>query len=107
MKRFRILVVDDEEDVRTFLTMVFEDAGAEVVTASDGDQAVAMASEHQPDLISLDLSMPGISGMEVLRRLQADGCSADVVVLTAHGSVEAAVSALKAGAMGVGCLIVN
>ena len=82
----KILVVDDEEDVRTFLTMVFEDAGAEVVTASDGDEAVAMASEHQPDLISLDLSMPGKDGVETFVELRktAETQEIPVCVITGH-----------------------
>jgi len=82
----KILVVDDEEDVRTFLTTVFEDAGAEVVTASDGDEAVAMASEHQPDLISLDLSMPGKDGVETFVELRrtAETEEIPVCVVTGH-----------------------
>jgi Fe-S oxidoreductase/ActR/RegA family two-component response regulator len=82
----RILVVDDEEDVRTFLIMVFEDAGAEVISASDGDEAIAMAREHQPDLISLDLSMPGKDGVETfveLRRID-ETMEIPVCVVTGH-----------------------
>ena len=82
----KILVVDDEEDVRTFLTMVFEDAGAEVITATDGDEAVAMATEHQPDLISLDLSMPGKDGVETFVELRktAETQEIPVCVVTGH-----------------------
>ena len=60
----RILVVDDEEDVRVFLTTVLEDAGAEVFTAADGDEAIAVATREKPDLVTLDLSMPGKDGIE-------------------------------------------
>jgi len=82
----KILVVDDEEDVRTFLTMVFEDAGAEVITATDGDEAVAMARQHQPDLISLDLSMPGKDGVETFVELRktAETQEIPVCVVTGH-----------------------
>jgi CheY-like chemotaxis protein len=82
----KVLVVDDEEDVRSFLMMVFEDAGAEVVSASDGDQAVAMAREHQPDLISLDLSMPGKDGVETFVELRrtAETEEIPVCVVTGH-----------------------
>jgi len=82
----KILVVDDEEDVRTFLIMVFEDAGAEVISASDGDEAIDMAREHQPDLISLDLSMPGKDGVETfveLRRID-ETMEIPVCVVTGH-----------------------
>ena len=82
----KVLVVDDEEDVRSFLMMVFEDAGAEVLSASDGDQAVAMAREHQPDLISLDLSMPGKDGVETFVELRrtAETEEIPVCVVTGH-----------------------
>jgi Fe-S oxidoreductase/CheY-like chemotaxis protein len=66
----RILVVDDEEDVRIFLTTVLEDAGAEVLTASDGDEAIAVANREKPDLITLDLSMPGKDGVEAFCELR-------------------------------------
>jgi Fe-S oxidoreductase/ActR/RegA family two-component response regulator len=65
-----VLVVDDEDDVRLFLTTVFEDAGATVVTATDGDEAIVEAKKHQPDLISLDLSMPGKDGVEAFVELR-------------------------------------
>ena len=79
----KVLVVDDEEDVRSFLMMVFEDAGAEVVSASDGDQAVAMAREHQPDLISLDLSMPGKDGVETFVELRRTAETEEIPVCAA------------------------
>jgi Fe-S oxidoreductase/CheY-like chemotaxis protein len=82
----RILVVDDEEDVRTFLVTVFEDAGAEVLQASDGDEALAVARVEKPDLISLDLSMPGKDGVEAfydLRKTPETG-SIPICVVTGH-----------------------
>jgi Fe-S oxidoreductase/CheY-like chemotaxis protein len=84
----KILVVDDEEDVRTFLTTVFEDAGAEVITATDGDEAVAMASEHQPDLISLDLSMPGKDGVEAFVELRKTEETREIPVCVVTGHPE-------------------
>jgi CheY-like chemotaxis protein len=66
----RILVVDDEEDVRTFLTTLLEDAGAEVLIAEDGDEAIAVANREKPDLITLDLSMPGKDGVEAFCELR-------------------------------------
>jgi CheY-like chemotaxis protein len=66
----RILVVDDEEDVRVFLTTLLEDAGAEVLTAADGDEAIRVAAEHKPDLVTLDLSMPGKDGIEAFCELR-------------------------------------
>ena len=62
----RILVVDDEEDARTYIGTVLEDAGAEIIEAADGDAALDLARREQPDVITLDISMPGRSGVEVL-----------------------------------------
>jgi Fe-S oxidoreductase/CheY-like chemotaxis protein len=84
----KILVVDDEEDVRTFLTTVFEDAGAEVITATDGDEALAMAREHQPDLISLDLSMPGKDGVEAFVELRKNAETEEIPVCVVTGHPE-------------------
>jgi CheY-like chemotaxis protein len=68
----KILVVDDEADIRTFLTTVLEDNGATVITAEDGDQALALAKSEKPDLMTLDLSMPGKDGGAVYAALRAD-----------------------------------
>jgi Fe-S oxidoreductase/ActR/RegA family two-component response regulator len=84
----KILVVDDEEDVRTFLVMVFEDAGAEVISASDGDEAIEMAREHQPDLISLDLSMPGKDGVETFVELRKNDETMEIPVCVVTGHPE-------------------
>ena len=64
LQGYKILVVDDEEDVRTFLLAVFADAGARICEAADGDEAVEVAKREQPDLITLDLSMPGRDGID-------------------------------------------
>ena len=70
LRGWRILVVDDEEDVRTFLTTLFEDAGAEVFTAADGDEAIRVAAKESPNIITLDLSMPGKDGVEAFCELR-------------------------------------
>jgi CheY-like chemotaxis protein len=82
----KILVVDDEEDVREFLKTVFEDAGATVVTAADGVQALAVAKAERPDLISLDLSMPHRDGVEAFYDLRntPETQSIPVCVVTGH-----------------------
>jgi two-component system response regulator HydG len=96
--RANVLIVDDDPGLRRALAdrlRFWEHGTAE---AADGRQALAALAEREFDLVLLDLSMPGMGGLEVLRALQESGCSADVVVLTAHGSVEAAVEAIKLGA---------
>jgi Fe-S oxidoreductase/ActR/RegA family two-component response regulator len=83
-----ILVVDDEEDIRLFLTAVFEDAGAVVIEASDGDEALALARQHRPNLITLDLSMPGRHGVETFIELRTTDATADIPVCIVTGHPE-------------------
>ena len=82
----RILVVDDEEDVRLYIATVLEDAGAEVIEARDGDEALARALDWKPDLITLDLSMPGKDGIEVFSELRDNSETGGIAVciLTGH-----------------------
>jgi CheY-like chemotaxis protein len=68
----KILVVDDEPDVLTFLSALLKDAGYEVLTAEDGTQALQVARQERPDLISLDLAMPNKTGTEFYRKMQKD-----------------------------------
>ncbi len=84
----KILVVDDEEDARTFIATVLEDAGAEILQASDGDRAVAMAKQEKPDAITLDISMPGRDGVEVFGELRQDAQTAGIPVCVVTGHPE-------------------
>jgi CheY-like chemotaxis protein len=68
----RILIVDDEEDITTYLKSVFDDNGYETICASGGDEALKLARQHQPDLICLDISMPPPTGVRVYRNLRDD-----------------------------------
>ena len=67
---YRILVVDDDEDTRTYLLAVLADAGAQICEAGDGDEAIDVAGREHPDLITLDLSMPGKDGVVALCELR-------------------------------------
>ncbi len=93
-----ILIVDDDAALRRALTDRCRHWGHEVATAADGQQALDCAEKQAFDVIVLDLNLPGLSGLDVLERLKAADCTADVVVLTAHGSVANAVEAVKRGA---------
>ncbi len=93
-----VLIVDDDAGLRRALADRLAHWGHAVAEAADGAAAQAEAARREFDLVLLDLAMPGPSGLETLRRLKEAGCGADVVILTAHGSVEAAVEALKLGA---------
>ena len=72
LEGYKILVVDDEADIRTFLATVMEDNGATVIQAQDGDKAIELARKERPDLMTLDLSMPGKDGGAVFAALRAD-----------------------------------
>ncbi len=94
----RVLVADDEKNMRWVLAQALEAEDFEVVQAVDGKGALAAVAEAEPDLMVLDHRMPKPDGMEVLRRLRAGGGTFPIIMLTAHGNVELAVEAMKAGA---------
>ncbi len=94
----RILIVDDEKNMRWVLTQAFTADGFEVAEAADGKEALSLANEFEPDIMVLDHRMPAPDGMEVLRRLRGRGATFPIIMLTAHGNVEQAVDAMKAGA---------
>jgi DNA-binding response OmpR family regulator len=81
----RILIVEDSEDLAAALAHNLELEGHEVKTAGDGRRGLEVASQWEPQLIILDLMMPGIDGYEVLRRLRSDGYDGPVMILTAKG----------------------
>ena len=88
LKGRRILVVDDEDDARTYISTVLEDAGAEIIEAADGDEAIALANKEKPDLITLDISMPGKDGVEVFGDLRTDPATRDIAVCVVTGHPE-------------------
>ena len=97
----RTLVVDDHPLTRAALVGLLEQHSFPVVAeASDGEEAIARARELQPDLILLDLSMPGLGGLDALPRLRAAAPACEVVVLTASGTEENLLAAIRAGAAG-------
>jgi len=97
-ERKQILVVDDELNLRRVLRAQLERDGYDVHTAEDGEQALSLLREHHIDLVITDLRMPKVDGMELLRRIAATEEAPPVVMITAHGTVDTAVEALKTGA---------
>ncbi len=93
-----VLIVDDDAGLRMALRDRFEFWGCEVTEAPGGEEAVAAAAKRAFDLVVLDLSMPGMDGFAVLEKLRSDGHPADIVVLSAHGSSDKVVRALRNGA---------
>ena len=93
-----MLLADDEKNMRWVLSQALEAEGYEVVEAADGKEALSSIAEQAPDILILDHKMPAPDGMEVLRRIRAKGHRFPVIMLTAHGNVQTAVEAMKAGA---------
>ena len=96
--RFRLLVVDDEKNIREGLAASLEMDGYQVETAADGDAALRRFRKGDIDLLITDLRMPGLSGEELLKRVDAETPGIPVIVLTGHGTVENAVEAMRNGA---------
>jgi len=94
----RVLIIDDEEAVRTSLRMIFEYEGYECVLAANGAAGLKIAEKEDPDLVFLDIKMPQMDGLEVLRQLKTRSTSPPVVILSGHGNVKTAVEATKLGA---------
>jgi len=95
----RILVVDDEPNVRLVFRTTLETAGYDVTEAADGASVVEVLRGGEADLVFLDLRMPGMDGIDVLRHLRDAGNDVPVVIVTAHGDVPNAVQAMKLGAI--------
>ncbi|MCA1831904.1 MAG: response regulator transcription factor [Actinomycetota bacterium] len=93
-----ILVVDDDRKLRDMLRRALEGAGFEVATAEDGGRALAAVSKAAPDLIVLDVLMPGVDGLGVARRLRDRGDAVPILMLTARDAVPDRVAGLDAGA---------
>ncbi|GAA4007802.1 response regulator transcription factor [Allokutzneria multivorans] len=93
----RVLVVDDDLTVRDVVRRYLELAGHEVELAGDGEEALRMAAEREPDLVVLDLMLPGVDGLEVCRRLR-ERSAVPVIMLTARGDEEDRVLGLSLGA---------
>jgi len=93
----RVLVVDDEPSLTELLSMALRYEGCEVRTAADGVTAVRAAREFRPDVVVLDVMLPDIDGLEVLRRLRADADEVPVLFLTARDSVEDRIAGITAG----------
>ncbi len=93
-----VLIVDDELNIRRVLAAMLKREGYDVTTAADGDQALAVLNRTPIHVVVTDLVMPRLGGLELLKRVSADFPDVPVIVITAHGTVESAVGALKAGA---------
>lgn len=104
MKKLRVLVVEDNDDSRALYTLVLSRAGFEVEGAVDGEEALAMLDERQPDLLITDIHTPNMTGLELIRRLRADERWADLPIIAvtafdpdqlAHAAIHGATRVLR------------
>ena len=98
MKRAKILIVDDEEKILQTMKGSLEDEEYEVLTAKDGQEAIEKVRLESPDLIFLDIWLPGMDGMETLKAIKEHDSHLDVVLMTGHGTMSTAIQAIKLGA---------
>jgi len=98
IKGYKILIVDDEIEYQKVTSLILQDAGYITKTCSNGDEALAYISNNVVDLVITDLRMPGMSGLELIKAIKKLSIETDILVVTAFGSIESAVNAVKIGA---------
>ena len=94
----KVLLVDDEEDFLATLAERLETRGLKVSTANSGELALAKIDQEEFDLIILDLAMPGMDGLETLRRIKAKQPETEIIILSGQGSIKTSIAAMKLGA---------
>jgi CheY-like chemotaxis protein len=99
LRKEGVLIVDDERNIRLTLSRSLEALGMQIQTAVNGEEALQKLQEDEFALLLLDLKMPGIDGMDVLRQIRERWPKTRVIVITAHGSIDLAVEAMKLGAV--------
>ncbi|MFN3533881.1 MAG: response regulator [Desulfatiglandales bacterium] len=95
----KVLIVDDEEQFLKAFSKRLEMRGMKIETATSGEEALGKVQGKDFDAIILDLVMPGIGGMETLKRLKEENPDLQIIILTGHGTIERGVEAIKAGAL--------
>jgi len=96
--RPHVLIVDDEEDIQLSLSGILEDEGYRVTACGSGEEGMGILERDEPDILFLDIWLPGIDGMEVLEKSRRDYQELPVVMISGHGNIETAVDSIKKGA---------
>ncbi len=94
----KILIIDDEEDIRFSLRGILEDEGYEIIEAENAEEGLLLVDSATPDLVFLDIWLPGMDGLAALNRLRSTHTSLPVVMISGHGTIETAVNAIRQGA---------
>jgi two-component system nitrogen regulation response regulator NtrX len=94
----RILVIDDEDNIRKTLKEILEDESHQVFQAGEGESGFKLFQEEKPDVVLLDIRMPGKDGIDVLEAMKKSGIDSEIIMISGHATIEAAVKAVKAGA---------
>ncbi|WP_026677249.1 response regulator [Fictibacillus gelatini] len=95
----KILIVDDQYGIRVLLNEIFQKEGYETYQAGNGVQALAIVEEETPDLVILDMKIPGMDGLEILRRIKKLNEEIQVIIMTAYGELDMIHEAMKLGAI--------
>ncbi|MEI6134648.1 MAG: response regulator [Desulfomonile sp.] len=98
MDRFKVIVIDDEVDFVDTMVKRLKDKGLESYGAMNGPEGLELVESKDPDVVVLDVKMPKMSGIEVLREIKKKKPLTEVIMLTGHGSVEAGIQGLQLGA---------
>lgn len=93
----QILIVDDDESIRKMLSVVLSREGYQTSTAEDGNQALAAFRQHEPDIVLMDIRMPGLSGIEAMQQMQGIQPGATIILMTAFAELATAIQAIKMG----------
>jgi two-component system response regulator (stage 0 sporulation protein F) len=99
LKKKKILIVDDQYGIRVLLEEVFRKEGYQTYQAANGKQALALAEQNEPDLVILDMKIPGMDGLEILKRIKVLNREIQVIMITAYGELDLIQEAMKLGAL--------
>jgi len=99
LDKHTVLIVDDQNGIRVLLTEVFSSEGYRTFQASNGKLALEIVREHKPDLVLLDMKIPGMDGLEILKHIKKIDTSIKVIMMTAYGELDMIKEATESGAL--------